>query len=82
MRRWWTSWRTGLPCATLLNLTISVEVGWLYQLKFHITLKSQENVLVKKPQFSVLTFAGGSLEEAGACLAEKEEDKSTSSSSS
>ena len=59
-----------------------LEVGWLYQLKFHITLTSQENVLVKKSQFSVLTFAGGSLEEAGACLAEKEEDKSTSSPSS
>ena len=33
-------------------------------------------------QFSVLIFAGWSLEEAGACLAEKEKDKSTSSSSS
>ena len=59
-----------------------LEVGWLYQLKFHITLKSQENVLVKKPQFSVLTFAGWSLEEAGARLAEEEKDKSTSTSSS
>ena len=33
-------------------------------------------------QFSVLIFAGWSLEEAGARLAEEEEDKSTSSPSS
>ena len=61
---------------------LCLEVGWSYHFKLHITLKSQENVLVKKTQFSVLIFAGGSLEEAGARLAEEEEDKSTSTSSS
>ena len=60
---------------------LCLEVGWFYHFKLHITLKSQENVLVKKTQFSDLIFAGRSFEEAGARLAEEEEDKSTSTPS-
>ena len=30
---------------------LCLEVGWLYQFKFHITLKGQENLLVKKTSF-------------------------------
>ena len=30
---------------------LCLEVGWLYQFKFHLTLKSQENLLVKKTSF-------------------------------
>ena len=30
---------------------LCLEVGWFYHFKLHITLKSQENVLVKKTSF-------------------------------
>ena len=56
------------------GLIISVKVTYYSE-------KSGER-LSEENQFSVLIFAGGSLEEAGARLAEEEEDKSTSSSSS
>ena len=54
-------------------MVVSVKVAYYYE--------KSGGYLSEESQFSVLILSGGSFEEAGARLAEKEEDKSTPSSS-
>ena len=61
---------------------LCLEVGWSGGKLFVVKVWRRLETFLSKLTNSQKIFAGRSLKEAGARLAEKEEDKSTSSSSS